>query len=322
MKRFFLISLLISIFLTAHAQLSIETDGDVIIGQGSTSYFQLQVNGQMGITCTPNATSGYIFTNFNADPLIKPEWNNAARIGISSHKILSIYSTWLNYDHLNDFSDIRMKENIRDIKSPLASIRQIKGIQYDRKREYYANSPEDRVDELVEAGKNKYGVVAQELKEVLPELVKFNDEAELYMVNYVGMIPILVEAMKEQQIQIEELQSSIIQLESSNVLKSASINTSSDESELNSIKTSLFQNIPNPFSEQTRIEYYLADGVKTATIFIYDMSGKQLKSYNLYHKNEGSITIQGGALNAGMYMYSLIADGKVIGTKQMILTKD
>lgn len=39
------------------------------------------------------------------------------------------------------------------------------------------------------------------------------------------------------------------------------------------------------------------------------------------NRGEASITIDGGSLNAGMYLYALIADGKVVDTKRMILTK-
>jgi hypothetical protein len=51
------------------------------------------------------------------------------------------------------------------------------------------------------------------------------------------------------------------------------------------------------------------------------MNGVQLKSYSIPEKGKGNITIQGAEFSAGMYLYALIADGKVIDTKRMILTK-
>jgi hypothetical protein len=50
------------------------------------------------------------------------------------------------------------------------------------------------------------------------------------------------------------------------------------------------------------------------------MSGKQLMNFNINPIEFGEIRIHGGALKAGMYTYTLIADSKVIGTKQLILT--
>jgi len=210
-------------------------------------------------------------------------------------------------------SDISIKENIRDIKSPLDAIRQVRGIQYDLKREYFTNSPEEKMDELVEEGKNKYGVIAQELKEVLPDLVVYDEEEKLYAVNYIEMIPILVEAIKEQQVQIEELQTAI---GSGEALKGAAVSSLSPDPE----SSTLFQNAPNPFTQETTIRYSLGETVGSATLFIYDMSGKQLRSYNLHGRGDSQINIIGGELEAGMYMYSLVADGSLIGTKQMVLT--
>ncbi|MEN8157549.1 MAG: T9SS type A sorting domain-containing protein [Bacteroidota bacterium] len=99
-----------------------------------------------------------------------------------------------------------------------------------------------------------------------------------------------------------------------------SITMSSSNLDIDQPPTTLFQNAPNPFSEGTKIKYYLEEQVGTATIFIYDMNGKQLRSNKLRLRGSGEITINSGELDAGMYMYTLIADGQVIGTKQMILT--
>jgi hypothetical protein len=85
-------------------------------------------------------------------------------------------------------------------------------------------------------------------------------------------------------------------------------------------KVRLFQNNQNPFSEVTDIGYYLPETVSKAMICIYDMNGKQLKCYNINSNGNGFITIDGNELQAGMYMYTLIADGKVVDTKRMILT--
>ncbi len=40
----------------------------------------------------------------------------------------------------------------------------------------------------------------------------------------------------------------------------------------------------------------------------------------LYQRGEGSIIISGGEFDPGIYLYALITDGKVIDTKQMVLT--
>jgi len=56
-------------------------------------------------------------------------------------------------------------------------------------------------------------------------------------------------------------------------------------------------------------------------IYIYNMSGMQIKSISIPEKGYGTITINGSDLQAGMYLYTLIVDGKEVDTKRMILTK-
>jgi hypothetical protein len=93
---------------------------------------------------------------------------------------------------------------------------------------------------------------------------------------------------------------------------------SNNESVANSV---LYQNNPNPFSVSTTINYFLDEKATNAAIYIFDMQGTLLKTINLTTTGKGNIVINGGELNAGMYMYSLVANGKEIDTKRMILTK-
>jgi len=54
---------------------------------------------------------------------------------------------------------------------------------------------------------------------------------------------------------------------------------------------------------------------------IYNTSGQQLKSIPLNNKGYGSVTINGGEFDAGVYIYALIIDEQEIDTKKMILTE-
>ena len=53
-------------------------------------------------------------------------------------------------------------------------------------------------------GRQKIGVLAQEIQEIFPELVS-KDNNEMLAVNYQGLVPVLINAMKEQQSEIDEL---------------------------------------------------------------------------------------------------------------------
>jgi hypothetical protein len=83
----------------------------------------------------------------------------------------------------------------------------------------------------------------------------------------------------------------------------------------------LYQNKPNPFHDRTEIDYYIPTNCTQASIIVFDMQGKLIKTFSLEQKEKGSIKIEGSSLRPGMYMYSLIVDNKEIDTKRMILTE-
>jgi len=83
----------------------------------------------------------------------------------------------------------------------------------------------------------------------------------------------------------------------------------------------LYQNAPNPFKNSTTIRYYLPEGFKTASLQIATLQGNMLKSYTLNAGSQQQVTLTGGELTAGTYLYSLFVDGKMVDTKKMILTR-
>ena len=60
-------------------------------------------------------------------------------------------------------------------------------------------------------GKQKIGVLAQEIKEVFPELVT-EDDNEMLAVNYQGLVPVLINALKEQQSEIDTYRDEVSEL--------------------------------------------------------------------------------------------------------------
>ena len=90
----------------------------------------------------------------------------------------------------NAASDFRLKENIKPIENPLDKVLNLNGVNYQWK--YKEN---DR--------KKYIGLIAQEVEKVLPEVVFQHDGN--YGLNYKFLVPLLVEAVKERQNQIENL---------------------------------------------------------------------------------------------------------------------
>jgi len=83
----------------------------------------------------------------------------------------------------------------------------------------------------------------------------------------------------------------------------------------------LQQNVPNPFSHRTTLGYILPQKFTTAQIMITDKSGKTLKLVNVSGSGKGSLNVDASVLASGAYNYSLFVDGKLIGTKQMVLNR-
>ncbi|MDC6480858.1 tail fiber domain-containing protein [Flavobacteriaceae bacterium] len=85
-------------------------------------------------------------------------------------------------------SDARLKANIVSLGSTLAKLLLIDGKTYTMKKD----------------GKQKIGVLAQDIQKVFPELVT-TDNKDMLAVNYQGLVPVLINALKEQQSEIDEL---------------------------------------------------------------------------------------------------------------------
>ena len=83
----------------------------------------------------------------------------------------------------------------------------------------------------------------------------------------------------------------------------------------------LLQNTPNPFNQATEIGYYIPENVGSANIYIYDISGFQQRNIAIAERGKGATILQASTLQAGIYFYTLICDGKPVDTKQMILTR-
>ena len=204
-------------------------------------------------------------------------------------------------------SDIRFKDNIRDIQPTainlLSSLRPVSFTFKQDSMLYLKADEEQRVH---------YGMIAQEVRDVLPDIVSENGAGYL-SVNYIELIPLLIQALKQQQAQIDDLQSQLLADTQKNAKRNIHIEQSG--------KPKLLQNTPNPFNLSTTIGYYLPADTREAAIRVYDMNGGELAVYSLTSFGNGELTIDGGTFRAGMYLYSLIADGQLIDTKQMILTK-
>jgi hypothetical protein len=108
--------------------------------------------------------------------------------GVSTSKLIYNPSTGaVSATVFNSTSDINLKENIKIIENPIEKVSQLNGVSFDWKDNHQSSA----------------GVIAQDVEKVLPEIIGENDGSK--SVNYNGLIGLLIEAIKEQQKQIDEL---------------------------------------------------------------------------------------------------------------------
>jgi len=89
---------------------------------------------------------------------------------------------------LNSTSDRNLKTNIQPVQDALGIVEQLSGVSFDWK----------------DGGKSSFGLIAQELQDVLPNLVSTSQSGHL-VVNYIPIIAILIEAIKQQNQTIQQL---------------------------------------------------------------------------------------------------------------------
>ncbi len=164
---------------------------------GGTPYYKARLWTEVG--------AGYNVTQFGIDVA-----NNARTL--ATRLYINNGDTYCSGDVVAYASDFRLKENIRPIENALSKVQKISGVHYEWK---------DKVKELgfEPTTKQDIGVIAQAIQEVLPEAVKpapfdyvggTSKSGENYLtVQYEKIVPLLIEAIKEQQTQIEELKSII-----------------------------------------------------------------------------------------------------------------
>ena len=155
--------------------------------------------------------------------------------------------------------------------------------------------------------KAHFGLSGQEIKDIYPNLVTQNQDGYL-SVNYNEMIPILIQSIQELKKELDDTKAELNSLKStSNVASHAKIQESA-----------LQQNAPNPFRDKCIVKCYIPQYANSAFLDIYDLNGHQIQSKIITERGNVEVSIEGTGLPEGTYLYSLIVNGELIGTKRMI----
>lgn len=233
-------------------------------------------------------------------------------------------------------SDISLKQNIEPIADNLSIISQLQPKKFEFRTNEYP--------QINLSSGQHYGLIAQELQLVLPDLVRSIIHPSQYdslgnetfssmnylAVNYMELIPFLIGAIKEQQQQIDDLNSRLtsccgpgiqeFQVPDNGYNQPSTITHQPLASVARDLPV-LSQNQPNPFGEKTVIRFYIPKATKDAAIKVFDNTGSVYRLFSITGEGPGAIELEANSLAAGSYYYSLLIGGNVIDTKVMVITK-
>ena len=156
---------------------------------GQTRFLYLKSDGVQLRSYTGN--EAFIQCTRNQD--VKLYYNNSVKLATSNSGV-DITGDLTVSGSVSEGSDIRLKTNIKPIEDPIDKVTQIEGVSFNWKKD---NKP-------------SLGVIADQVEKIIPELVQGDDPKT---VNYNGLIGLLIEAVKDQQTQIDSLKERLSKLE-------------------------------------------------------------------------------------------------------------
>jgi hypothetical protein len=221
-------------------------------------------------------------------------------------------------------SDGRFKSDVKEDVSGLDFVNGLRPVSYtlDRAALDKFNGLPDSVTQRGSAARKTStrttGFVAQEVEALVKKtgyvfggIDAPQNDKDHYSIRYDQFVVPLVKAVQELSTKVEAQQRQI-----------EALLAQGDHLEPGLLKQSiLYQNNANPFSSDTEIRMVVAQDVTSARIIVYNLEGTQLKAIDVKGRGDQRVVLSGNELKAGIYLYALIADGKIIDTKRMVLMK-
>ena len=237
---------------------------------------------------------------------------------------------YITQSHFKKFpiitSDQSAKENVEEIDEDEASraLLKLRPVTYTLKEDNANASDLVSLDKSNFKAQNhhNYGLIAQEVLEIFPDIVEYDTVSKQYGIRYMELIPILIVTLQRQQQEIEILKEHIGRSTES---KYQPLRTATDISTPNDIASytpKLWEAVPNPFSDQTSIAYYVPSEVTDAYIALLNLQGEMLESYPCTERGyKANVLISSDGLASGLYLYALIVDGVEVAMRKLVVKK-
>lgn len=322
MKKISITILLFLFTFLCNAQLKISTSGYVGIGTASPGY-RLDLNiGNSDIFRIKTWTSTFVNNSGSYGSLcIFPDQDYYLQIGKNGKRAGEIWGCEIHGIWLLEYSDSTIKENIQPLHDCLNRLKQVECVQYTLKQDFIRDVPLDKQSAYT---KPEYGFMAQNLQDVFPEAV-VSDTSGYLSVKYTRMVPVLVEAIKEQQNIIDSLHNRLDELEKSLKAMPEAGNGAKGgqgyEVPRHETGIAVYQNNPNPTDGTTTISGYIPSEINSAALYVYDIQGNTRYKTTVMDRGYFSVTLKSGELKPGIYFYTIHGDNQVSETKQMVITK-
>ncbi len=187
------------------------------------------------------------------------------------------------------------------------------GVPNDNPLPEKANSPMRAVFTPNGRMREMYGFQPAAVAQVLPELVSESQDGG-QGVDLVGMVPLLVQAIKEQELQIELLRRQVAEIEAE-ASKMGTLSSISDSGQETGVITAVN---PNPFQGRTDVHFNLRQDGSSAQIVLCDLTGKLVKTIDVA-RGSSSAPLDATGLPSGAYLCFLVVDGRATDSEKIIL---
>lgn len=268
-------------------------------------YFGLNIDKWPGMYWTCNTNNFFQLDLSPANPRLagtgdQVVFYNSETSTFNSIQVANVYN----------YSDERAKEDVQNLTTGLNSILQLRPVTYHWKSPSSGDVATTSTTVSVANGpsedaQQQYGFLAQEVESVLPDAVKTDEEGHK-MINYMAIIPMLVQAVQELQATVEE---------QANVLSMIKNQNGTDA--VNGLsKNRIVSCTPNPTSGNVEIKTEIDDEAKMPTLLISDLTGTKEATLSL--SGESVTMYNASNLKAGIYLVSLFVNGKLVDSTRLV----
>lgn len=328
----YIVNLILFTFLfsfSSIAQIKVLPSGDFAIGQNyiTNDDYKVEINGER--------KGALAISTRHETPWAWAEISKAIN-GTTKHWVVSLNGynnhtawtyTWgeVNAVSYRTWSDASFKQNVRPIEEAENIISLLQPHYYDYKPGFNGS---DWYDSAVFT--NQPGFIAQELQEVLPNLVNPIDSSGKLGVNYQGLIPVVVQCLKDQSARIEQLENNLAtccNAAPSNERKEQG--STSIDKEASGLENDLinvteknemidFKIVPNPNKGHFEIEPLDQKVLKAENIMITTLSGELVQNAAINVINNKANVNMSGA-RSGVYYIHILQSGEVISSKKVVI---